>query len=69
MPGHTRCTLCMMKRVTVEQKGATNGSFASIGGFGSDLLSFNRRAHLRHTGYTPATATHMTTAPRGLATV
>ena len=59
----------MMKQVTVEQKGTTNGSFASTGGFGSDPLSFKRRAHLRPTGYTPETATHMTIAPRGLATV
>lgn len=40
----------MMKQVTVEQKGTTNGSFASTGGFGSDPLSFKRRAHLRRTG-------------------
>ena len=59
----------MMKQVTVEQKGTTNGSFASTGGFGSDPLSFIRRAHLRRTGCTPETVTHMTTAPRGLATV
>ena len=49
----------MMKRVTVEQKGATNGSFASIGGFGSDSLSFKCRTHLRYTGYMLATATHI----------
>lgn len=55
----------MMRRVTVEQKRTKNGSFSSIGGFGSDPLSFKRRAHLRHAGYMPAAATHMTTAPRG----
>ena len=50
----------MMKRVTVEQKGATNGSFASIGGgVGSDPLSFKCRTHLRYTGYMLATATHI----------
>lgn len=59
MPGQTRCTLCMMKRVTDEQKGATNGSFASAGGFGSDPLSFKCRTHLRYTGYMLATATHI----------
>lgn len=51
MPGQTRCTLCMMRRVTVEQKRTKNGSFASIGGFGSDPLSFKCRTHLRYTGY------------------
>ena len=65
IPGQTRCTLCMMRRVTVEQKRTKNGSFASTGGFGSDPLSFKRRTHLRHTGYMLAAATHMTTEPRG----
>ena len=41
----------MMRRVTVEQKRTKNGSFASIGGFGSDPLSFKCRTHLRYTGY------------------
>lgn len=65
MPGQTRCTLCMMRRVTVEQKRTKNGSFASIGGFGSDPLSFKCRTHLRYTGYMLAAATHMTTESRG----
>ncbi len=49
----------MMRRVTVEQKRTKNGSFSSIGGFGSDPLSFKCRAHSRHTGYMPAAATHI----------
>ena len=36
----------MMRRVTVEQKRTKNGSFASIGGFGSDPLSFKCRLHI-----------------------
>ena len=55
----------MMRRVTVEQKRTKNGSFASIGGFGSDPLSFKCRAHSRHADCISAAATHMTTKPRG----
>ena len=65
IPGQTRCTLCMMRRVTVEQKRTKNGSFSSIGGFGSDPLSLNAAL----TRGTPTAYRrqrhHMTTKPRG----